>query len=205
MSESAVQREWDERYAGATELFSGQPNTVLVTEISGLPPGRALDVGCGEGADAVWLSGQGWTVTGLDVSQVALDRAAARAQQAGVQVTWIRAGLVEAALPPAGFDLVSAHYPALHSSATRDAERALAAAVAPGGTLLVVHHAGFDGEAAKARGFDPADYVFPADVLAALDDGWDVTLDEHRPREKALGDDEHPHTHDVVLRARRLA
>lgn len=175
VSESAVQREWDERYAGATELFSGRPNTVLVAEIGGLTPGRALDVGCGEGADAVWLAGRGWTVTGLDVSRVALDRAALRAQQAGLSVEWIHAGLLEAALPPAAFDLVCAHYPALSSSATRDAEHALAAAVAPGGTLLVVHHADVDVEAARARGFDPADYVFPADVLAVLDNGWDVS------------------------------
>lgn len=156
-----------------------------------------------EGADAVWLATMGWTVTGLDVSQVALDRAASRAKNAGVEVNWLRADLVEASLPVGGFDLVSAQYPALRSSENRDAERALVTAVAPGGVLLVVHHAGFDGEAAKARGFDPADYVFPPDVLSLLGSDWDVHFEERRPRETPLGDDEHRHTHDAVLLARR--
>jgi len=203
MSESKVQQEWDERYAAEEQLFSGRPNTVLVAEASDLQPGRALDIGCGEGADAVWLATQGWTVTGLDVSRVALDRAASNAKNAGVEVDWLHSGLVEASLPAGGFDLVSAQYPALPSSATHDAERALIAAVAPGGVLLVVHHTGFDGEAAKARGFDPADYVFPADVASQLGDGWEVQFDESRPRETPLGGEEHHHTHDVVLRARR--
>jgi SAM-dependent methyltransferase len=204
MVESSVQREWDERYAAEERLFSGRPNTVLVEEVSELAPGRALDVGCGEGADAIWLAARGWTVTALDVSRVALDRAAASAKSAGVDVTFVHDGIVEASPPAAGFDLVTAQYPALRSSADRDAERALAAAVAPGGLLLVVHHTGFDGEAARARGFDPADYVFPADVLAVLDDGWDVRFDESRPRETPLGGEEHRHTHDSVLLARRL-
>src|SRR3982751_5268714 len=87
--------EWDARYAEADQVWSGNPNGALVTEVSGLPPGRALDVGCGEGADAVWLAGHGWDVTALDVSQVALDRAALHARQAGVRVRWVRSGLVE--------------------------------------------------------------------------------------------------------------
>ena len=80
---------------------------------------------------------------------------------------------------------------------------ALLAAVAPGGTLLVVHHADIDPEEAKARGFDPADYVAPADVAALLDDGWRVEVDEKRSRDITGGAGAH-HTHDLVLRARRL-
>ncbi|WP_422748615.1 class I SAM-dependent methyltransferase [Mycobacterium sp. WMMD1722] len=204
MTESDVQQEWDERYASAAQLFSGRANTVLVAEVSGLPPGRALDVGCGEGADAVWLATRGWEVTGLDVSGVAIERAAASADKAGVQIDWVRSGLLEAALPAAGFDLVTAQYPALPATESRAVERALIGAVAPGGLLLVVHHAGFDGEAAKARGFDPADYVFPADVRSLLGDDWDVHFEDSRVRETPLGGEEHRHTHDAVLRARRL-
>ncbi|MDT7553381.1 MAG: hypothetical protein QOI16_1917, partial [Pseudonocardiales bacterium] len=154
--------EWDERYASMDRVWSGRPNGALVAEVASLRPGRALDVGCGEGADAVWLTQQGWAVTALDVSQVALDRAALHAQEAGAAVRWVRAGLVEARLPIAAFDLVSAQYPALLHTAGDDAERTLLAAVAPGGTLLVVHHADVDTEQAKAHGFDPADYVSPA-------------------------------------------
>ncbi len=101
-----------------------------MTEVAGLQPGRALDVGCGEGADAVWLAGRGWEVTALDVSQVALDRAAAAARAAGVHVRWLLAGLVDAPLPAGAFDLVSVQYPALRRTPGQDAERALLAAVA---------------------------------------------------------------------------
>jgi SAM-dependent methyltransferase len=186
------------------QVWSGRPNAALVTEVIGLHPGRALDVGCGEGADAVWLAGQGWKVTALDVSQVALERAALHARQAAVKVEWVHAGLVDALLPPAAFDLVSAQYPALRRSADHDAEHALLAAVAPGGLLLVVHHADVDVEEAKSHGFDPADYVSPADVAALLGDDWQVRFDERRPREAPAGA-RSQHTHDVVLRARRLS
>jgi len=195
--------EWDERYASAEQVWSGRPNGALVAEVAGLRPGRALDVGCGEGADVVWLAQQGWDVTGLDVSQVALDRAAMHARQAGASVRWVHADLVQAQLPAGAFDLVSAQYPALLRTPGDDAERALLAAVAPGGTLLVVHHADIDPEEAKARGFDPADYVGPADVAALLDDGWRVEVDEKRSRDITGGAGAH-HTHDLVLRARRL-
>jgi SAM-dependent methyltransferase len=101
-----VQAAWDNRYAAADQLWSGQPNGQLVTETRGLRPARALDVGCGEGADALWLAAQGWAVTALDVSRLALDRAADQAERAGVQVTWLHSGLVDAELPPASFDLL---------------------------------------------------------------------------------------------------
>jgi SAM-dependent methyltransferase len=195
---------WDERYAETERVWSGNPNGTLVTEVAGLPAGRALDVGCGEGADAVWLARQGWDVTALDVSHVALQRAAQHAEQAGVRVRWIHAGLLEAALSPGSFDLVSAQYPVLRRTPANDAERALCAAVAPGGTLLVVHHADMDPEEARARGFDPADYVQPAQVAAVLDDGWLVEVDETRPRSVESGAGA-GHSVDQVLRARRLS
>jgi SAM-dependent methyltransferase len=194
--------EWDERYAGSDRVWSGRPNGALVAEVDALDPGRALDVGCGEGADAVWLALRGWDVTALDVSRVALDRARTAAAEAGAVVRWSHTGLLDAELTPGGFDLVSAQYPALLRTPGNDAERALLAAVAPGGTLLVVHHADVDVEHAKERGFDPADYVSPRDVAAQLDSGWDVTFDERRPRHVEGGAGAH-HTHDVVLKARR--
>jgi SAM-dependent methyltransferase len=194
---------WDERYASADQVWSGHPNGALVTEVTGLPPGRALDVGCGEGADAVWLAGHGWDVTALDVSQVALDRAAEHARQIGVQVRWLHGGLVEAPLSPGAFDLVSAQYPALRRTPTNEAERALLTAVAPGGVLLVVHHADIDVDHAHDQGFDPADYVQPPDVAALLDDDWDVEVYETRPRAVEGGAGAR-HRLDTVLRARRL-
>ena len=162
--------DWDERYSVDEQLWSGEPNGSLVAEVAGLEPGTALDVGCGEGADAIWLAGLGWRVTAIDVADVALERARHAARQAGVEVEWQRTGLLDAVFPPHGFDLVSAQYPALLHTGTQGAERALLAAVAPGGHLVVVHHADIDEEVAKAHGFDPADYVSVADVSALLDD-----------------------------------
>ena len=195
--------DWDGRYAETQQVWSGRPNGALVAETEGLAAGRALDVGCGEGADAVWLTLHGWQVTGLDVSRVALERAAAVAADAGVTVHWLAAGLLEADLPAGGFDLVSVHYPALRRTTGQDAERALLAAVAPGGTLLVVLHADVDVEQSRAHGFDPADYVGRDEVVAVLDDGWRLETDERRARTVDGGGGAH-HTHDLVLRARRL-
>lgn len=210
VGDPAVRAEWDRRYADREQLWSGRPNGALVAEVAGLTPGRVLDVGSGEGADAVWLARGGWDVTALEVSGVALERAAGHARDAGVAVRWVHAGLVEAVFPPASFDLVSAQYPALLRTPDAAAERALLAAVAPGGVLLVVHHAGMDtargcdtGQV-QHTGFDPADYVGPSMVGALLDDDWEVELDEQRPRVAPQGGAGAHDTEDLVLRARRL-
>lgn len=205
VGDPAVREEWDRRYADQQRLWSGQPNGTLVAEVAGLSPGRVLDVGCGEGADAIWFARQGWDVTALEVSGVALERAREHARDAGVAVRWVHAGLAEAALPPASFELVSAQYPALLRTPDATAEQALLAAVAPGGVLLLVHHAGMETSQGHDSGFDPADYVWPSMVAARLDDDWEVEVDEQRPRAAAptTGAGAH-HAEDVVLRARRL-
>jgi SAM-dependent methyltransferase len=204
VGDSAVQAEWDARYAAREQMWSGQPNGALVAEVAGLTPGRVLDVGCGEGADAIWLASNGWDVTALEVSGVALDRAARHARDAGVAVRWVHAGLAEGALPPGSFDLVSAQYPALLRTPHAAAERALLAAVAPGGVLLLVHHAGMDTQHVHDGGFDPADYVWPPMVAALLDDDWEVERDEQRPRIAPEGGAGARPVDDLVLRARRL-
>jgi SAM-dependent methyltransferase len=193
--------EWDERYASADRIWSGEPNGALVAEVADLAPGRALDVGCGEGADAVWLARRGWQVTALDVSAVALERAKRHAQDAGVDVTWVDAGLVGAQLPAGSFDLVSAQYPALRKTPDEVAERTLLDLVAPGGTLLVVHHV-LDPEHLHELSFDPTLYVLPADVAALLGEGWEIEVDERRPRAVSAGAGAR-HVEDLVLRARR--
>ncbi|MCU1599524.1 MAG: putative methyltransferase [Frankiales bacterium] len=197
-----VQAEWDKRYAEHDRMWSGNPNGALVAEVAGLMPGRVLDVGCGEGADAVWLARQGWQVTALEVSQVALERAAGHARDAGVEIHWVHAGIAEAELEP--FDLVTAHYPALLRTPDRSAERALLAAVRPGGRLLLVHHAGIEHREQHEGGPDPADYVWPAMVKALLDDDWVIEVDEERPRVVPESGAGAHHVDDTVLRARRV-
>ena len=204
LGDPKVQADWDRRYTEREQLWSGRPNGALVAEVAGRTPGRALDVGCGEGADAVWLANNGWDVTALEVSGVALQRAAGHVHDAGLTVRWVHATLEEAALQPASFDLVSAQYPALLRTPDATAERALLAAVAPGGMLLFVHHAGMDTQTVDEGDFDPADYVWPSMIAALLDDGWDVERNELRPRIAPDGGAGAHHTEDLVLRARRL-
>ena len=138
---------WDDRYGSTEALWSGRPNQRLVENVSGLTAGMALEIGCGEGADAIWLAQQGWTVTAVDVSMVALERAAGHAAEAdplaAKRITWRQQDLREWAPDPASYDLVTEHFLHLPSALRVPQHARLAAAVRPGGTLLIVgHHPG---------------------------------------------------------------
>ena len=138
-----AERFWEEHYMGHELVWSGRPNPVLVDVVGSLAPGEALDLGCGEGGDAVWLAAQGWRVTAVDVSATALRRAAERAEAERVseRIDFQQQDL-EFTFPEGAFDLVSAQY--LHSPVEFPRVRVLqraARAVAPGGLLLVVDHA----------------------------------------------------------------
>jgi 2-polyprenyl-3-methyl-5-hydroxy-6-metoxy-1,4-benzoquinol methylase len=129
--------EWDARYSereGAR--WSGRPNGRLRVEAAGLTPGRALDVGCGEGADAIWLARNGWTVTAIDISEVAVGRARAAAELAGAAVEWICGDVLQMAFPTGSFALVSMQYPALPKAAGEVAVRTLLDTVRPEGLPL---------------------------------------------------------------------
>lgn len=193
---------WDDKYRSRDQLFSGAPNGVLVTEAADLQPGQALDVGCGEGADALWLARRGWQVTAVDISEIALQRAAATAGDLADRVAWARADLT-ATPPPAGaFELVSVQYFPLPYQADHTAIRRLLNAVSPGGTLLVGSHDLADFPADHERDFDPSDYYQPADIAKLLDHNWTVQVNETRPRTAPQPAGTH-HVHDIVLRARR--
>lgn len=192
---------WEERYRGSAALWSGRANPPLVAEAAGLAPGRALDVGCGEGGDVLWLAGQGWQVTGLDWSQVALERAAEHAAAAGLteRIEWVQ-GNVDTWQPPLeAYDLVSAHF--LHPKAAQRGPllARLAAAVASGGTLLWVGHP-YNPERAEIWGADR--FTTAGEVAAGLDPVvWEVVVADNRPRQS--GDDDGHHEGDEVLRVRR--
>ena len=194
---------WEERYRSAPTLWSGHANAQLVAEAAGLPPGTALDAGCGEGGDALWLAERGWRVDGVDISTVALARGAAEAQRRGLtdRIRWEHADLT-AWTPVGRYDLVTASF--LHPpSATRDPLYArLARAVAPGGTLLLVQHHPSDAEVVPRP--DLPDLFVTAEELAAGLDAraWDV-LTEDRARTAAHPDGHEVTVHDAVLVARR--
>lgn len=188
--------EWDARYRDADRLWTTHVNPALPVEVSDLAPGRALEVGSGEGADARWLADSGWTVTAVDISQVAIDRA--REIDGRPEITWTRTDLTVDEVPGAPFDLITAHYlpiPTEHAAVARK----LVDAVAPGGTLLVVAHAP---EGVRAHGFDPDDYVQPTDFLELLGDGWTTVTNETRDRGRPAGGGHH--VEDVVVRVQRV-
>ncbi len=196
--------EWDTRYSereGAR--WSGRPNGRLVAEVADLTPGRALDVGCGEGADAIWLARRRWTVTAIDISDVALCRAREAAELAGATVEWLCGDALQTPFPARTFDLVSMQYPALPKAAGDSAVRELLGTVRPGGLLLAVYHDLDDEhcEHMKSKGLDPADYVAADDLSRLVGDDFTVELHAVEPRIDPPPDT--PHVADVVLRARR--
>ena len=201
---AAQAAEWDARYTehdGAR--WSGRPNGRLVAEVAGLTPGRALDVGCGEGADVIWLARSGWAVTAIDISDVALTRAREAAELAGAVVEWVCGDVLQTPFPAGSFDLVSMQYPALPKAAGEAAVRGLLAMVRPGGLLLAVYH-DFDDEHRehlKSQGVDPADYVDADDLARLLGDAF--TIERHAVQPRIYPPPDNPHIADVVLRARR--
>lgn len=205
---SANEADWDHRYSG-DQLWSGNPNGTLVREISGMQPGRALDIGAGEGGDAIWLAELGWSVTANDISRRALARVAAEAERRGLHVECDHSDANSpAAFGRDSFDLVSAHYASIPRTHDGRGVRNMLAAVAPGGTILVVSHdlapmrAPID-TAQQSRAFDPDAYVRVADVAAAITGSgdWEVEVDETRPRPPGAVTTHH--VDDVVFRARR--
>ena len=207
--EAIVTREfWDARYGSVAQVWSGNPNARLVEHVAELAPGTALDVGCGEGADAIWMASRGWRVTGVDVSTVALDRAAARAAEAGPElagrITWQQADVLTWDPAPLQFDLVSAHFVHLPSPARASLHRRLAAAVRPGGILLIVGHHPSDLETSVHR-WNLPDFFFTADQVAATlePDDWQIVV-ASAPERQVLDPDGRPVTiRDAVLMARR--
>ncbi len=194
---------WEDRYAGEDTIWSGNPNPQLVTEVSGLAPGTALDVGCGEGGDVIWLAHRGWRVTGADFSANGLARAARHADRAGVadRTDWWQVDARSFAAGDRAYDLVTTHFLHPPEGGMVEVTRRLAGAVAPGGHLLVVGHAPsevFTQLSASHRG---AMFV-AADLVPGLPDGFEVLVAEQRPR-TATREGQTFDVHDSTLLARR--
>lgn len=228
---------WDERYGSGGTVWSGLANPQLIAELSdpdisqakqsatGQGPGSgthpsassgrvpkipktALDVGCGEGADAVWLASRGWDVTGVDISRVALQRA--KEQTSGMDLagslTWEHHDLLKWAPPVSSFDLVSAQFMHLPKKDREPLYSRIAAAVAPGGTLLIVGHSESDIQAGARRPDAPELFFTAAEVAGSLDPKqWLVLVSASRPRASENSDGQPITIHDEVLRAVRVA
>lgn len=197
---------WEERYSGE-QVWSGRVNPQLEAEASSLTPGRALDIGCGEGGDTVWLASQGWEVTAVDFAEAALEKTAAQAAEAGVdgRVSTRRFDVRTQEWDGETWDLVSSQFMHLPDGRMVDLVGRLASAVAPGGTLLVVGHHPDDMATGLRHGHHS--FLFTAEsLLPALGPEFVVEVCESRPRTAR-----HPHSgeeiaiSDAVLRARRIA
>ena len=199
---------WNDRYRSAHALWSGNPNRHLVAEAGGLPPGTALDAGAGEGADAIWLARRGWRVTAVDISSVALERAAGHAakedEAVAERIEWRREDLREWVPPERAYDLVTAQYLHVPGPTRRVLVARLAAAVADGGTLLFVGHHPLDLETTMPRPRQPELFFAGDDLAADLGgDGWKIVTNVAAPHETTDPEGRPVVVHDTVFRARR--
>ena len=196
---------WNERYATADYIWHTEPNTFLPGQTENLPAGRALDLACGEGRNAVWLAEQGWTVTGVDFSDVGLDKGRRLASERGVDVEWICADATTWHPPEDGFDLVAVFYLQLTADARRQAIGVGTRALAPGGTLLVVAHDTTNLTEGTGGPSDPAVLYRPDDVIADVHaTGIDVIVERAETIARPVSGAERPAL-DCLVRACRSA
>ena len=195
MNQSSAENYWDEVYNGSNAVWSGQPNVHLVTAVTGLEPGRVLDLGCGEGADSVWLAQRGWQVSAVDISKVALARATQLVLSSGVadRVTLLQHDL-ETDFPAGLYNLVSAQYLQSHLAFKHiEVLQKAAQAVSPDGILLIVEHG------SVPPWSDHADHVFSSaqetfDKLGLIRSEWEVqTIDS--PSRQVIG----PNSHSAII------
>ena len=162
---------WDERYAATDLVWSRTPNQFVERELAGLPPGRALDLGCGEGRNAIWLATLGWQVTAVDFSQVALDKG----RTVAPSLEWICAD-VTTWRPDTSYDLAVIAYLQLSASERAAAVRTACDALVPGGTFLFVAHDSTNLAEGTGGPQDPDVLMTASDVLGDLE-GRDFTIE----------------------------
>lgn len=194
---------WDERYSGTETVWSGQANPQLVAIAADLTPGTALDVGCGEGGDVIWLAQQGWQVTGADFSANGLARAAQHAAAAGVadRVDWWQVDARTFAAQGRSFDLVTTHYLHPPDGGMSAVVSRLTEAVAPGGLLLIVGHAPSPVFTQLSESHRNAMFA-AADLVGAFSDEFEMLVAEDRPR-SVVRDGQQVDIADATLLARR--
>jgi 2-polyprenyl-3-methyl-5-hydroxy-6-metoxy-1,4-benzoquinol methylase len=183
---------WEQRWSEALrehgDLVADRPsNAHLRGAVGDLRPGRALDAGCGHGAETLWLAGRGWQVTAVDFSATALAHARSAAEAAGLaeRIDWVEGDLATWTPQPGHYDLVACLYVHVAGS-VEEMVRRMAAGVAPGGTLFLVGHRPVDPATGAATAAAGQVQVDADTAVAALDPGrWEVVLAEDRPRATA--------------------
>lgn len=195
---------WEQRYSGQERMWSGKVNETMAEIVRPLPPGAALDLGCGEGGDVLWLAEHGWHTRGLDISTTAVARARDEAAARGLDHATFTAVDLEAWRPePRTVDLVTASFFQSHVALDRLAIlRRAATAVRPGGRLVIVSHAAPPSWASD----HPAPMVSVEEDAAALDlpeEEWSIEVCEDRPRAAVGPDGAHGQHLDAVLVMRR--
>lgn len=180
--------EWDARYAAADLVWGAPPNATVVEQVVSLPAGRALDLGCGEGRNTIWLATQGWQVRAVDFSQVAIDKGrtvASRSPRAvRTRITWLHADVTDSAAEVfAGpFDLIVLSYLHLPAAQRRTVLIQAAGALAPAGTLLVLGHDSSNIAEGYGGPQDPAILFSPGEVAAELANTLEIRTAERRYR-----------------------
>ena len=201
---------WEERYAGSARVWSGAPNRTLVDVVASFEPGRALDLGCGEGADVIWLAQRGWQATGVDIAETAISRARAAASDLDVPQARFEAADLSTWRPDGSFELVTASFLQSPVALSRsEILRSVAGVVAPGGHLLVIAHAAAPPWSrlrhAHADGHH-ADFPTPDEEVAALaldPSEWTAVIAEVRSRDAVGPDGDEAVLHDSVVLLRR--
>ncbi len=200
---------WNERYSGRDPLWSGKVNLRLAEQTGTMTPGAALDIGCGEGGDAVWLAQRGWTVTAVDVADVVIDKARAHAErtlppEVADRITWHPADVRTWQPPENSFDLVSMQYIHLTEPLLRSVQARLARSVRPGGVLLIVNHDPLDLQTTMERPNIPGIMLATSVIAAQLDAAtWQVELAQPFPRPGKDREGRDVVLHDAVVRAVR--
>ena len=196
-----AREDWNARYAAAELLWTAEPNRRFASEVEDLAPGRALDLACGEGRNAVWLAERGWRTTGVDFSDVALAKAERLAANRGVEVEWVLADVLEHEPERGAFELVAVLYLQLPHEQLAEVLHTSVGALAPGGTLVVLGHDTTNLTHGHGGPRDASVLFTPEDVVPQLE-RLVVERAEKVPRTVPLEDGEATAI-DALVRARR--
>ncbi|HEV7755867.1 MAG TPA: class I SAM-dependent methyltransferase [Mycobacteriales bacterium] len=197
--------DWDARYTATAELeWGAEPNRWVAAELADLPPGRACDLGAGEGRNALWLASRGWEVTAVDFSGAALDKGRPLAEARSLPVSWVRADVRRYAVEARAYDAVVLAYLHLSGAERRTVVRAAAEGLAPAGVLIVVGHDTTNVAEGVGGPQDTAVLFTPEDVVADLAALPGLAVERAERVRRTVQRDEGPREAiDALVRVRR--